>query len=1202
MNASLRRFLDLFKKHPAERPQSSQDYQKLRIESLEDRSLLTALGLSIIDGSASEGTTADYASWAVSRSDSTNDPCIIYFQLSGRASYNTDYRLYTSQGSQVYANNNNQGSLTINAGSSTVFLQVQPVNDGAKEPQETVYIQLTGFSCGQESGSTSILGEIAIEDNDNWEVSITASDATATEGLPVDNGVYTIMRSNETDATYPLSVKFQVSGTAGVTADYVLYSSSGSSVSISSQTHMGSVEIPSGSTSTSIILIPTNDTNKEATESATLTLQLAANGAEYGAGVYAISETTSYATVQIADNDDWTVSVVATDDTASERNVNNTGEFTITRYGEVDYSTPLDVQIEMSGARTSGNYWLNTTTGSGVFLSPYQVNQTTTVYRGSVTIPANSYNVRILLHPYDDSHAEVAADATMMILPSSNYTISSTNNSAYVEIEDNDLWKINVTASDDIAKERLQGVVQDYGVYTFTKAYSEENVEGDDSYGITIIFDLIDKAVDHTFKATPRTDFHLNAPANANDGYVYLQNFYYVGKFEVQKEGEGKFDHYRYQGTIPAGETSASVRLEAIFDWLDEAYSYDFDNLHDPGTQEGEFARLEIHSVLWDDNETWDAIGQNKTSEIEIKDGAVCKLRTDSNNNGTLDIFDDVAKKVNGNAGRLFMVNDDNDNNNYDSLNLEFKDNLERPADFNTPHNRTGGQFVTVANENDLALTKAYAWIDSLTPVPGGSSIEIDVYLTGPQEFVVWTAATKGSRVHYGADVDNDNRMDYETTLTTLTESNLVYNNTFYVEANTLRPTNGNASGDILLHTKTIGIQSEGFDDVRFTPVVVSCTDMAFNHNPGISSDGAMNLRQNGSSNTEIIAPEWSTSADSTLGNDGNKNGLAVLYLPNQEVEVYARLTSANIPAGTEVAIRANGKTADGTPLSIGNLDELTFQVQNDGTLLPYNDSTLLSDFVKSINGIDNFVKFTTTGSTAATVNYENATFEWQITQIGGNITGSNKFTVAQNIKLFTVLANPSGTTTANSPWNVVDTSEDDKKMPWVSVLDYACQWANNCATQDSAIGNITQHAYTDFEKEYDFTYHHVAYATTCELSELLIAEYVDCQDMSAVVQLFSQIVGVANVQVRTIESATNNEFVYRSIKPIGKTEWETGTWSFHQFVWYESTIYSACELIRDSENNPTQAIGMSVSDYLGYLLYSGLICITDPYAITNFY
>jgi hypothetical protein len=219
------------------------------------------------------------------------------------------------------------------------------------------------------------------------------------------------------------------------------------------------------------------------------------------------------------------------------------------------------------------------------------------------------------------------------------------------------------------------------------------------------------------------------------------------------------------------------------------------------------------------------------------------------------------------------------------------------------------------------------------------------------------------------------------------------------------------------------------------------------------------------------------------------------------------------------------------------------------------------------------------------------------------------------DITFYTIFTDPMGTTTSNSPWNVADTTipdpsdpsktipQDDKIQPWVQVLNYACVRAKGKSSKDDAVEEITKQAYTDFgqTKIYNGYQTHTV-GTTCNLTGILAGTVVDCRDMSAVVQLFSQIVGVSDIQVRVIEGySTGQGFNYKPIKAIGSTtSWASGNWNFHQVVWYGGNIYSACELL--NQTSPKQAVGMSLSEYKSLLYDSGTWNLVTPFVITTFY
>ena len=81
--------------------------------------------------------------------------------------------------------------------------------------------------------------------------------------------------------------------------------------------------IPSGQASATVTVTPINDTFVEGTETVILTLSSHAS--------YTLGATTS-ATVNIADDDRSTVTIVASDTTASE-SAGNPGQFTVSRSG-----------------------------------------------------------------------------------------------------------------------------------------------------------------------------------------------------------------------------------------------------------------------------------------------------------------------------------------------------------------------------------------------------------------------------------------------------------------------------------------------------------------------------------------------------------------------------------------------------------------------------------------------------------------------------------------------------------------------------------------------------------------------------------------------------------------------------------------------------------------------------------------------------
>jgi hypothetical protein len=133
-----------------------------------------------------------------------------------------------------------------------------------------------------------------------------------------------------------LVVNFTVSGSAATTTDY--------------QGMGTSVVIPDGEAGATLIVTPVQDSLNEGTESILLILS---DGSSYTVGV------PGSATVNVLDDDRSTVSIVATDPTASET-AGNTGQFTVTRTSPTTGS--LTVNLTRTGNATNGTDYASIST------------------------------------------------------------------------------------------------------------------------------------------------------------------------------------------------------------------------------------------------------------------------------------------------------------------------------------------------------------------------------------------------------------------------------------------------------------------------------------------------------------------------------------------------------------------------------------------------------------------------------------------------------------------------------------------------------------------------------------------------------------------------------------------------------------------------------------------------------------------------
>ncbi|MDD3590499.1 MAG: Ig-like domain-containing protein, partial [Thermoguttaceae bacterium] len=434
----------------------------LRIEALEERSLLTAtVGIAATDAVAAEAPTssANYGSFTATRTGTTNmtQPLTVYFQTSGTATSpsnsNSDYQLYDSNGYQLYQTSfYDQAtnsyiycySATIAANASSTTIELRPVNDALRESTETAVLTLLP-NAAYDVDSTANSATVSIQDNDNWTVSIAATDATAAEAPTSSSnyGAFTATRSGETDLSQPLTVYFQTSGTAtspsNSNSDYQLYDSNGYQLyqtnlydpATSSYIYCYMATIPANAASTTIQLRPVNDALRESTETAVLTLLPNA--------AYDVNSTANSATVSIQDNDNWTVSVVATDANALE-NSTDYGVWTFSRVGETDLSNALALVLTRSGtASYNSDYALYDSSGNQLYENYYyDPNSGSYQYGFSVTIPSGSVSTMVELRTIDDSQAEPMETATLTFCPSDVYVIDSSHSSGTVNILDDD--------------------------------------------------------------------------------------------------------------------------------------------------------------------------------------------------------------------------------------------------------------------------------------------------------------------------------------------------------------------------------------------------------------------------------------------------------------------------------------------------------------------------------------------------------------------------------------------------------------------------------------------------------------------------------------------------------------------------------------------------------------------------------------------
>ncbi|MDI6783474.1 MAG: hypothetical protein QME64_05180 [bacterium] len=146
------------------------------------------------------------------------------------------------------------------------------------------------------------------------------------------------------------------------------------------------------------------------------------------------------------------------------------------------------------------------------------------------------------------------------------------------------------------------------------------------------------------------------------------------------------------------------------------------------------------------------------------------------------------------------------------------------------------------------------------------------------------------------------------------------------------------------------------------------------------------------------------------------------------------------------------------------------------------------------------------------------------------------------------------GNTGPHKIYVTLSTPQAPMAIPWTEVLDKSCVWADGVNTDSLAVDSITKGAYWNIGKNYSGLSTHTD-GTLFHLKKFLNDNWADCQDMSATLQVFSNVLGVSGIQVRRI----NGPFLYKNIDPVGSPGWNSDVWNFHQVGWYSDKVYDAC-------------------------------------------
>lgn len=279
-------------------------------------------------------------------------------------------------------------TLSIPAGQSYVDVVMTANDDANVESFESIILTLvpsTSYVVGNAAG-TLWIGD---SDTVNPLVRLQVADRDVDESG--DAGQFVIERLGAT--TSALNVSVAISGTATNGTDYT--------------TIPTTITIPAGSSSAPVNVTPIQDSNVESMETVILTISTNAAYTRPSASADYVG------TVNLHDDDQPIVTVVATDNTASESG-NDPGVFTITRTGS-------------TAAALTVNYGV---TGSALHGTDYMP------LPGVLTIPAGSAVATVVVTPIDDAIGEPSQTAVLQLRGGIGYTVGAASNST-VTISDN---------------------------------------------------------------------------------------------------------------------------------------------------------------------------------------------------------------------------------------------------------------------------------------------------------------------------------------------------------------------------------------------------------------------------------------------------------------------------------------------------------------------------------------------------------------------------------------------------------------------------------------------------------------------------------------------------------------------------------------------------------------------------------------------
>jgi len=278
----------------------------------------------------------------------------VTYQVSGTALPGMDYTTLS-------------GTATLVAGQNSVLIPVPVLNDALIEGDESVIIKPQPVTSGgiNFAGGDTCVVMILDDDDDNLKVSVSAYDPSATE--PTDTAAFRLSLPNGNAASVPVTVTYQVGGTAANGTDYTSLT--------------GTVTIEADSTGAFIPLEVLDDNLIEGDETVTIKLLTVTSTLPF-----TIDHTKDSAAITIDDDDVANMDIIAGTSVKTGAEPATNGQFTVSIASGKITSVPITVTYTTAGTATSGTDY--------------------TALPGTVTIAANSSSATVDVPVKDDNLVE----------------------------------------------------------------------------------------------------------------------------------------------------------------------------------------------------------------------------------------------------------------------------------------------------------------------------------------------------------------------------------------------------------------------------------------------------------------------------------------------------------------------------------------------------------------------------------------------------------------------------------------------------------------------------------------------------------------------------------------------------------------------------------------------------------------------------